>query len=204
VFPGATVAAPAIAPDHRMSWLFAIAPYMEGKSPFGKMPRDLPWDAEENRYLALWRIKSLQCPAFPPRPPSGTLAPTHYVGIAGVGMNAAALPLESPGAGVFGFDRPVRLEDVKDGLAYTMFVAETLQIEGAWTAGGRPTVRGLDPGGAPYLGRHGQFGSGHFSSVTHVGMADGSARALSKAMNPRYFEALATIAGGDDIGPFPK
>src|SRR5438067_10463265 len=65
VFPGATVEAPGLAPEQRLSWLVAVRPYLESKSPFGRMPHDRPWDAEENRFAALWRIKSLECPAFP-------------------------------------------------------------------------------------------------------------------------------------------
>ena len=70
---------------------------------------------------------------------------TSYVGIAGLGPNAAELPVEDPRAGVFGFDRSTPLIEITDGTATTMAVAETAESNGPWKAGGPATVRGLDP-----------------------------------------------------------
>ena len=78
---------------------------------------------------------------------------THYVGIAGVGEEAAQLPTDHPRAGIFGYDRKVSHENIKDGLSLTMTVVETATANGPWTAGGRATVRGLDPNDPPYLGK---------------------------------------------------
>ena len=40
---------------------------------------------------------------------------THYVGVAGVGPDAGRLPADDPRAGVFGYGRQTRLEDITAG-----------------------------------------------------------------------------------------
>ena len=55
----------------------------------------------------------------------------------------------------------------------------------------------------------GQFGSMHWrgdrfvlkpSFATNVLFADGSVRCLTDSVRPEVFEALATLAGGEDVG----
>jgi len=123
-------------------------------------------------------------------------------------------------AGVFGYENTpaephwrglgVRRADIKDGLTKTMMVVETTWENGPWAAGGPSTVRGLDPDRQPYLGAGNQFGglhrrgSGLFwftdHSVTNVLFTDASVRSITDSLDPRLFEALATIAGGEDVG----
>jgi prepilin-type processing-associated H-X9-DG protein len=94
-------------------------------------------------------------------------------------------------------------------MANTVVVMETNRENGPWTAGGFPTVRGLDPAGRRYLGAGGQFSSGHSSwawlssshTVTNVVYADGSVRGLTESVSPQVLEALVTIAGGEEVGP---
>jgi hypothetical protein len=106
-----------------------------------------------------------------------------------------------PQAGVFGYDRKSRHEDIKDGAATTLLLLETAWNNGPWTAGGPPTVRGLDPTRLPYMGKNRQFGGTH-RGLTGAAFADGSVHFLSESMAPEVFEALATIAGGEDVGRF--
>jgi prepilin-type processing-associated H-X9-DG protein len=87
-----------------------------------------------------------------------------------------------------------------------MFIAETSWENGPWTAGGFPTVRGLAFNGMPYFGKNGQFCAVHRRSVlsngpmlTNIVFADGSVRAFSETIEPKVFEAMATIAGGEAI-----
>jgi prepilin-type processing-associated H-X9-DG protein len=77
---------------------------------------------------------------------------------------------------------------------------ETNAANGPWLAGGPATVRGFDPGGPPYLGFNGQFGSFHRNGSEAL-FADGSVRFLSDTVDPKVFAALATIAGGEAIDP---
>jgi prepilin-type processing-associated H-X9-DG protein len=89
------------------------------------------------------------------------------------------------------------VSEITDGPANTMMVAETTD-RGPWTAGGRSTLRGLDPTIQTYIGKGRQFGGNHRRGV-RVLFADGSVRFLSETIEPRVFEALATVAGGEAL-----
>ena len=104
---------------------------------------------------------------------------------------------KDPRAGFFGYDRRLARNDLKDGAATTLMLAEAVD-GGPWTAGGKATVRGLAADGRPYLGKGGQFTSLH--RATNVAFADCSVRPLTAAVSPRVLEALATVAGGDGDG----
>jgi len=126
------------------------------------------------------------------------VAPTPYIGIAGLGTDAPLLPKGDPRAGVFGYDRQTTIADIKDGLGTTMLVAESGRMSGSWLAGGPATVRGLNPDEQPYLGPGRQFGGRHRGGAM-IGLADGSVRFVSESIDPKVFEALSTIAGGEKI-----
>ena len=199
-FPPAAVPNPDLPPEKRLSWLAAIMPYMESNSLWAKLDKKKPWDAEENRFAALTVFRAYQCPSYPSREPVSTLAPTHYLGIAGIGPEAALLPPDDPRAGFFGYERKLRLEDIKDSPDTTLLAVETSAADGSWTAGGSATVRGLDPSKPPYLGAEAQFGGNHKGGANAV-FADASARFLHDSLDARVFEALATTAGGEQVGP---
>ena len=78
-----------------------------------------------------------------------------------MGRDAAELPRGDPLAGIFGYDRIVRREDLTAGATQTLLATETARDNGPWTAGGSPTVRGLDPTDAPYIGPGRPFGGMH-------------------------------------------
>jgi prepilin-type processing-associated H-X9-DG protein len=167
----------------------------ENRDPKYRVPKD------NDRVEVIGQVGWLTCPSNPSRGEPGMPGLAHYVGVAGVGEGAASLPLEDRRAGVFGHDRKTRPEDIKDGTSTTLMVVETATDNGPWTAGGRATARGLDPDRPPYLGRDGQFSSYHLhGAVTNALFVDGSVRALRAGMAPEVSEALATIAGGEEVG----
>ena len=178
-------------PEKRLSWLVAIYPYAQASPLYSKMKKEASWDAEENRFAALTVLRLFQCPAYPPGFPISTLVPSHYVGIAGIGLDAAALPSSNP-CGFFGYDRELALSDIEGYKSTLVAVAETGQASGAWTAGGPATVRGLESGGAPYLAVGGPFGGYHWGGV-NVLMADASVRLLSRDTAPEVLEAMAVL-----------
>ncbi len=90
------------------------------------------------------------------------------------------------------------MADITDGAGTTMLLAETTTANGPWTAGGPSTVRGLDPGRPPYIGNRGQFGGAHPGGAM-VAFADGSVRFLRDSIDPKVFEAISTIAGGESL-----
>jgi prepilin-type processing-associated H-X9-DG protein len=215
-FPPGTVAFADLPPEKRFSWLAEIFPYIEA-GPRMLLDREKAWDTPANcppRWnvfdstdgivlvadRATGDLPVFLCPANPARGEPNMPGVTHYVGIAGLGVSAAELPIEDAKAGFFGYDRIITFDDLKHGQATTIMVAETLQ-PGLWTAGGPNTVRGLVAEQQTYFGTGGQFGSGHVS-CTNVGFADGSVRALTAAMSPRIIEAMTALAGDPNIARF--
>src|SRR5439155_15062261 len=129
------------------------------------------------------------CPADAHRSTSALPYKTNFVGIAGIGKDAALLPITDKRAGVFGYDRFTRTADIRDGTSVTMMVAETALDTGPWLAGGPPSVRGLNPNVLPYIGKNRQFGGLHHGCVM-VLFADGSVRFLKEGIDLSTFEAF--------------
>lgn len=130
------------------------------------------------------------------------LAVTHFVGMAGVGPDAAYYDKNDPRAGMFGYDRQTTVEDVKDGLSNTIYMIEADKaLLGPWLQGGGATVRGTSVAGND-IGRRGGFSSPNFGGKQGVWvmMGDGSTRFLSKDISPEVFKALCTMAGSDSAG----
>ena len=193
-FPVAAMPNPDLPPEKRLSWLVVIWPYVEAGTPYHKMDHKKSWDAEENRFATEMRFGCLHCPGYSGEPPDSRLRPTNYVGISGIGDNAIALPREDQRAGIFGYDQSVKLEEMKRGTSEILFVVETSQVSGAWTAAGPPTSRGLIPDGSAYIGAGGQFGGNHRGGA-NVTFADGSVRFVEQSIDPRVWEAMATLSG---------
>jgi prepilin-type N-terminal cleavage/methylation domain-containing protein len=210
--PPGTVVNPSLVPQDRLSWVVPLLPYLEQQSLYERIDRKSGWESEGNRAPGSTTLYPLLCPAYP-KPEKSAEWPrvTTYIGIAGVGPEAAALAPDDPRCGVFGCDRCIGLKDVADGTSSTVAIVESYKDNGPWAAGGAATVRGLDPARQPYIAEGGPFGTTHRNPTTWqmsrlptlatAAMLDGSVRAFSTSMNPHTFEALATIAGKDTPGP---
>jgi hypothetical protein len=211
-------------PDRRMSFYPILLPYLECQSVYTKLAPAQEWDSPANVTAAAdWPVmRTFQCPewseerweptpAMPERVTRGHLAYTNYIGVAGLGTDAPTLPADDPRAGMFGYDRTLRREDVKDGLSNTALLLETGRDVGAWMQGGPSTVRGIDQTDVPITGDGQAFGGTHFSdkfalflkkpSGSNLLLADGSVRYLLNETDPSVLAALATIAGGESIPP---
>ena len=212
-FPPGTQQGASLRPEQRISWVPLIINWTDHyQAVTFRFQFDRPWDSPEN-VRPLLEISPAGDPSysevsskpawFPMRCRSnpygitpGMPDPLDYVGIAGLGTDAPTLPNGHRRAGVFGYDRQTRLEDIKDGLSNTMTLAETTAGVGPWTAGGFTTVRGLDPARPSYVGRGRQFGGVHRGGAM-VAFADGSVRFLRESIAPDVFEAMSTVAGGE-------
>jgi prepilin-type processing-associated H-X9-DG protein len=186
-----------------------MLPYVGSGTPYSLIVKSESWDSETNRTSVSGKFSAYLCPSNTDAWPVSDPGVSSYVGIAGVGTNAAELAVTDPNAGPFGYDRRVKMGDFKRGWAVTAVVAETAVSNGPWIAGGPSTVRGLDPGYIPYCGKSGQFSSYHhsdgslwilsvnYSYATNVLFADGSVRSFAKSIDPKVFEAQATLSGGE-------
>jgi hypothetical protein len=208
-FPSAVLPHPDLSSEQRLSWQVAVLPYLEQGALYSQMRTDEAWDAGANRNGAATSLRCYKCPGNANEAGPGQPAFTHYVGMAGVGTDAAELPAKDPRAGFFGHSRGIGSGDIKDGLSYTIAVIETASENGPWAAGGPATVRGLDPEAAPYVGPGRPFGTAHNVqqpflrrplTTANVALADGSARTITDGVSATTLQALATIAGQDDVG----
>lgn len=193
-FPGAAIPNLDLPPQKRLSWIVALVPFVEANNIYSRMDKEKSWDAEDNRFATEMLLKYLQCPGFIGQLSESHLGPTDYVGVSGIGENSITSPRDAPCAGVFGFDRPVQLKDLKRGASRTILAVETSRVIGAWTAAGEPTTRGVIPNGSPYFGIGGQFGGNHPRGANVV-FADGSVCLIEKAIDPTVWEAMATLSG---------
>lgn len=202
--PAATVVLEGVPPEERLSWLVAVLPSLDqrrnpAESLVAQIQTDKPWSAPENQSAAQKLLPVVLCPGFTP---SAGPAPTCYVGVAGLGTDAASLTLvmgapTPPRAGAFRYDGPTPFERITDGLSQTLLIGETAHEPGPWLRGGPSTARGFDdaPGALPLTGPGGQFG-GFFPLATNFALCDGSVRTFTPRTTPDVLLQLATIAGG--------
>jgi hypothetical protein len=223
-------------PNQRVSWLVDLLPYLgageyaslrrhindqqswrdKSKESAGKSSRD---KVEMNNLVAAETLipyflagKSPETTWWVSYPGMELpVASTHFVGVAGVGLDAANYVPNDPAVakkiGVFGYDRITRLEDIKDGLENTIVMLQVpTDVKAPWLAGGGATIRGVpetDPiqpfvcPGVEYTGPNDAFKG---KQGTLAIMADGKVRFIAKDMDPEKFKAMCTIAGGEAIG----
>lgn len=216
--PAGTVFVPGRAPEDRLSW---IADTLGGMSQrpqpltelAARLDRSAAWDAGPNAEIGRTPLKLFTCPA---NVPDGVVS--QYVGVAGLGTDAATIPIisfpfglgrpwlipRSPRAGSFRYDSPTPFDVIhrNDGLDNTLLFAEVSIELGPWMRGGPSTVRGVDdgPNARPPVGFAGQFGGNHPHGVAAVAWCSGAARFVTPRIDPTVFRAMATIAGGESDG----
>jgi DNA-directed RNA polymerase subunit M/transcription elongation factor TFIIS len=217
-------------PDQRLSWLTQLLPYLAN----GEY-KDLKFDNDKSWYedLANFKTGLAVIPQFVAPPASDTpfyyyilypnitvpgvkvnvnlmAASTNFVGIAGVGLDAAEYRADDAATaklrGIFGYDRETKKDDIKDGPENTIAVIQVpASPKAPWVAGGGSTVRGVSQDldcvqpfvCTEYQGKRGTFAI----------MADGKVRFIPATIDPKTFQAMCTIAGGepiknlDDIAP---
>ncbi|MGE3807466.1 MAG: hypothetical protein AB7K24_22615, partial [Gemmataceae bacterium] len=122
------------------------------------------------------------------------VAATHYVGIAGVGLDAADFPNDPAHAdklGIWGYNRQTKVADLGTNLASTIFMIQVpTALRGPWLAGGGATVRGVPDKDSirPFVARNHDGKPG-----TYALMADGSVRFIAADISDDVFKALAVV-----------
>ena len=190
LYPAGTWPLPGVPVEQRFSWLARVV-HLQGWQPVVPVVWDRPWNDPINDSFVRRRIPELQNPAVAQLTGSDRYPATHYVGVAGVGADAARLTLDDPRAGVFGDDRRTKIADFKGGLSHTMLIAGVQEQLGSWSSGGTATVRGFSQ--QPYVNGPDGFGTGQARSML-VLMADGSVREISADTAPQVVRHLATLA----------
>lgn len=204
-FPPGTLPNAALSPEERLSFHVAVVPYVECGSLYRHIAKKEKWDALGTiAAMENHGAKYYHCPAWIGPPDSmraDYLAITNYVGVAGIGFDAATRPSDSPEIGFFGYDRKVKKEDVKDGLENTAMLFETAHEVGPWIRGGPSTVRAVETDATLFGNTHYRT-SWTFSKRAdgfNIALGDGSVRFTKPDIDIAVLRSLATIAGGEDI-----
>lgn len=193
-FPAGTVVTDA-PPDRRLSWIVPGLTDLGHPDLYKQIQIKEPWNSPANDAASNTFLARLVCPAVIGTPTGGP-APFTYPGIAGVGPDAPMRPANERGAGVFRYEAPTPLAAIKDGLSYTLLLLETSDKPGPWIAGGKPTIRPLDPATSPYLGIGRPFGGAHPFGANSL-FADGSGRFIGDNISPTVLEQHASIADSE-------
>ena len=202
-------------PDQRLSWMVQLLPYV-ADGEFKDLPfeNDKSWNESGNLFTASTVVPQFLTPlpadkryGFLIRYPglkSMPLAATHFVGMAGVGLDAAEYRADDPATaklrGIFGYDLETKPNEIKDGAAETILLIQVpTDPKSPWIAGGGSTVRGvLDTPTRecvqPFISTTYQGKPGTFAI-----MADGKVRFIPADIDPKTFQAMCTIAGGEKI-----
>ena len=213
-------------PGNRISWMAAMLPYLGHQTLYNRINFDSSWKDQQNWLAARTLVPQFLDPTYPlfsrycgqPGMPLECAA-THYVGIAGVGLDSAEALAGDPAMlgklGLFGYERMTTLEQIGKarGRANTVFMIRVPYDGPAgvtpWMAGGGSTVRNVPDKNSlePFLSTEANGERG-----TYVIMCDGSVRFLKKGMSDQVFKAIVTVDGptpedwsfDDDVPPIPR
>jgi len=158
-----------------LSWRVHILPYIEETPLYKQFHLDEPWDSAHNKTLIPLMPKIYANPSSMPRP-----GMANYLAVCGKGL-------------MFDGETGRKLSEITDGTSNTIAVVEADDDRAVtWT---KPDDWQFDP-------QHPMAGLGH----THPGgfnaaFADGSVLFLSQSIDPKMFQAMLTIAGGEVVRP---
>jgi hypothetical protein len=197
-----------------------LLPYLGHQTLYNRINFEASWRDEENWLAAHTLVPHFLDPTYPitshytayPGMPLG-VATTHYVGIAGVGIDVADADLNDPAykgkLGMFGYDRMMPLDRVNKGrgLSNTVLMIrvphDVLPGPTPWMAGGGSTVRNVPDKNSlePFLSTDAKG-----DRYTYAVMADGSVRKIMKGMKDELFKMICTVDGPspDDLDEFAK
>lgn len=181
--------------ESRLGWLAEV---IAERDPAGVQPLwDRPIDDALNARFVRRRMSPLLNPELREVVSNGFPA-AHFVGVAGVGADAALLPKQHPRAGIFGIGRVTRVEDVRDGLSQTLLLVGVERGIPPWAAGGSHTIRAFTA--EPYIHGPDGFGTGQPDGM-FVALADGSVKFLSIDTAPVVVRRMAAMADGWPLDP---
>jgi Protein of unknown function (DUF1559) len=201
-------------PMQRVSWMAGLLPFLGQETVYGKINFKDSWRSPSNWLPAATLIPQFVDPTYPPSSyyVAGLGLPlepaaTHYVGIAGVGLDAADYdPADSAIAnkrGVMGYNNGLRLEDIAKGhgLGNTIVILQVppdgLAGVTPWMAGGGSTLRGVPDQNSvePFVFNDKDASGKTTRRGTYALMADGSVRFIDPGVSDDVFKALATATG---------
>lgn len=200
-------------PETRVSFFADLLPFLGRRGLRDQMePTKAAWYGPENLPAAEAWVPEFLVPYYPadtwrathPLAPGKSLGATNYVGLAGLGRDAARLkPAKDPKkVGITGYDWGSKASDVTDGLSNTAYLIQVPPgYSRPWVAGGGATLVGVDEtdplADFVFPGTDGTKGA-------YVLMADGSVRWVKEGTDPKVFKAMVTRAGGEKADDLDK
>jgi hypothetical protein len=198
------------APEQRVSWMVELLPSLGYENLYSQIDRGQGWNTPENmRAGRAWIPEFLDphqaSPSWRAELVSlggKDLGATHFVGLSGVGQDAAELddtPANAKRLGIFGYNRQTSLDDVQrgDGLSNTIYMIQSQpNIARPWIRGGGATVQGVPTKNSFEHFRIGQRDATYGAPTV---FADGSVRIIRPGISDEVFQALATYKGGEKI-----
>ncbi len=191
-FPAIPGAAEGVPLASRFSWMAELVANSSGEGKNAPV-WDRPWNDPLNDSFVRQAIPEFQNPQIKQLVGPFGYPATHFVGVSGLGDDAARLPASHPRAGVFGIGRQTHVDDIKDGLSNTIMIAGVTQNIGSWAAAGEATIRSFRQ--EPYINGPDGFGTGDSDGMWVV-MADGSVRFLSEKTDPLIVRRMVAMADG--------
>jgi uncharacterized protein (TIGR03067 family) len=213
-------------PEQRASFLVELLPYLnQGGLRSTIQDKKLAWYDKANIKAAQTWVPQFLVPYYPQsawraehpaaHEERGGLIPlgaTNFVGIAGLGLDAARYSPTNPEhaklIGMTGYEWGSKPGEVTDGLSNTIYMLQVPPgFNRPWIAGGGATLMGVDDRASnPLLDFTSPDAAG--KRGTYALMGDGAVRYLPENMDAKAFKAMVTRAGGETIddmnGKYPK
>jgi len=194
--------------NERVSWMAALLPHLGYSRVRSGLETELSWKAGKNVALGSVMVPAFLDSRMPPPTwdawvpsSSNPYAATHFVGVAGVGLDAASYKADDAAAarklGILGYDRVTKVDEIKDGPANTILMVQVpWQYQRPWIAGGGATLMGVPEKDSikPFVCIEHDGKPGTFAI-----MGDGSVRFLPATMKDEDFKALCTINGEEKV-----
>ncbi len=196
-------------PKNRISFMAGLLPYLGQQTLLDQVRFDQSWRDPGNWMAGSTIVPQFLDPSYPGRSRQVNIgelpvdfAATHYVGIAGVGLDAASYKYGDPATkfkrGAFSYDQSATLDEIGAGRGVSNTIL-MIQIPhdgvtgvSPWIAGGGATLRGVPENNsiAPFISTSHDKKRG-----TYAMMADGSVRFIDQSISDEAFKAMCTIAG---------
>lgn len=204
-------------PQNRISWMAALLPQLGQDAVYRRLNFQHDWRNPANWLAGKTIVPEFLDPLYPDATRHLTIdgvpieyGATHFVGIAGVGLDAALYPRDDAAyidrRGIFSYDKSATLKEVAEGrgLANTIMIMQVPYDGPAgvtpWIAGGGATVRGVPEKNsiAPFVlstDRSGKVIQHNGKRGTYALMADSSVRFIDQNVSDDVFKAMCTIGG---------